>query len=110
MREQARIALPAAFQEAQVVLLGRIGGDVQILVLAVVSETLDKVCEILGIDEKMTWYTARDTFISSELDAGTPITHVAEMAGNSARTIEKHYYKNTKQKELRQRMNARYGS
>ena len=75
-----------------------------------VSETLDKVCEILGIDEKMTWYTARDTFISSELDAGTPITHVAEMAGNSARTIEKHYYKNTKQKELRQRMNARYGS
>ena len=54
--------------------------------------------------------TARDTFISSELDAGTPITHVAEMAGNSARTIEKHYYKNTKQKELRQRMNARYGS
>ena len=75
-----------------------------------VSETLDKVCEILGIEEKMTWYTARGTFISSELDAGTPITHVAEMAGNSARTIEKHYYKNTKQEELRQRMNARYGS
>ncbi|WP_299998488.1 phage integrase SAM-like domain-containing protein [uncultured Alistipes sp.] len=77
---------------------------------SLVSETLDKVCEILGIDEKMTWYTARGTFISSELDAGTPITHVAEMAGNSARTIEKHYYKNTKQEELRQRMNARYGS
>lgn len=75
-----------------------------------VSETLDKVCEILGINEKMTWYTARGTFISSELDAGTPITHVAEMAGNSARTIEKHYYKNTKQDELRQRMNARYGN
>ncbi|MGM9762555.1 MAG: hypothetical protein ACI3ZQ_00850 [Candidatus Cryptobacteroides sp.] len=63
-----------------------------------------------GIDENMTWYTARGTFISSELDAGTPITHVAEMAGNSARTIEKHYYKNTKQEKLYQRMNARYGS
>lgn len=25
-----------------------------------VSETLDKVCEILGIDEKMTWYTRGD--------------------------------------------------
>lgn len=74
-----------------------------------VGETLDKVCRILGIDEKMTWYTARGTFISSELDAGTSIFHVAEMAGNSARTIEKHYYKNTKQEELRQRMNARYG-
>lgn len=67
---------------------------------SLVSETLDKVCEILGIDEKMTWYTARGTFISSELDVGTPITHVAEMAGNSARTIEKHYYKNTKQEEV----------
>ena len=64
----------------------------------------------MDIDEKMTWYTARGTSISSELDAGTPITHVAEMASNSARTIEKHYYENTKQKELRQRINARYGS
>nr|DAG88151.1 MAG TPA: hypothetical protein [Herelleviridae sp.] len=27
---------------------------------------------------------------------------------NSAYTIEKHYYKNTKQEELRQRMNAQY--
>lgn len=32
------------------------------------------------------------------------------MAGNSAQTIEKHYYKNSKQEELRQRMNAHYGS
>lgn len=31
------------------------------------------------------------------------------MAGNSTRTIKKHYYKN-KHEELRQRMNARYGS
>ena len=58
----------------------------------------------------MTGYTARGTFISSELDAGIPITRVAEMAGNRARTIEKHYYKNTKQEELRLRMNARYAN
>ena len=32
------------------------------------------------------------------------------MAGNRARTIEKHYYKNTQQEELRLRMNARYGN
>lgn len=74
-----------------------------------VSETPDKVCTVWGIDEEMTRYTARGTFISSELNAGTIIFHVAEMAGNSARTIEKHYYKNTKQEKLRQRMNARYG-
>ncbi|WP_300897692.1 hypothetical protein [uncultured Alistipes sp.] len=32
-----------------------------------VSETLDKVCEILGIDEKMTWYTARGTLFPENL-------------------------------------------
>ncbi|MFS2476690.1 hypothetical protein [Bacteroides uniformis] len=34
----------------------------------------------------------------------------ASTSPTAARTIEKHYYKNTKQEELRQRMNARYGS
>ncbi len=32
------------------------------------------------------------------------------MTGNNARTIEKHYYKDSRQEELRQRMNARYGN
>lgn len=70
----------------------------------------DKACGIVGIEEKMTWYTARGMFISSEPDAGTSITHVAEMAGNSARTIEKYCCKNTKQAELRRRMNVWNGS
>lgn len=32
------------------------------------------------------------------------------MFHNNAQTIEKHHYKNTKQEELCQHMNARYGS
>ena len=56
-----------------------------------VSETLDKVCEILGIDEKMTWYTARDTFISSELDAGTPITHGGQQRPNHREALLQEY-------------------
>lgn len=46
--------------------------------------------KILGIDEKMTWHTARGILISSELDAD-----IAETTGNSVRTIGKYYYKNT---------------
>lgn len=75
-----------------------------------VSKTLDKVCAILGIEEKMTWYTARGTFITDMLDDGNSLLHVAEMAGNSARIIEKHYYKNTKKEKLLTRMNAKFGS
>lgn len=32
------------------------------------------------------------------------------MTDNNTRIIEKHHYKNTKEKELHQRMNTRYGS
>lgn len=74
-----------------------------------VSKTLDKICRILGIEEDMTWYTARGTFITNMLDDGNSLLHVAEMAGNSARVIEKHYYKNTQKEKLLQRMNAKYG-
>lgn len=75
-----------------------------------VSKTLDKVCAVLGVEEKMTWYTARGTFITDMLDDGNSLLHVAEMAGNSARIIEKHYYKNTKKEKLRSRMDAKFGS
>lgn len=75
-----------------------------------VSKTLDKACAILGIEENMTWYTARGTFITNMLDDGNSLLHVAEMAGNSARIIEKHYYKNTQKEKLLSQMNAKYGS
>lgn len=60
-----------------------------------VNKTLRKVREKLGTQEKITWNSARGTFISKLLDEGYSPIVVAEMAGNSPAVIYKHYYKNT---------------
>lgn len=68
-----------------------------------VARTLRKVCKMLKIKEHITWYSARGSFISkmvTEWDAFL----VAEMAGNSPLTIAKHYYKNTREQEVKNRM------
>ena len=69
-----------------------------------VSRTLKKACRMLRIKEKITWYSARGTFISKMVDAGNSPYVVAEMAGNSPLTIYRHYYKNTKRDEIKQQM------
>ena len=43
-----------------------------------VSKTLTKVCNILDIKENITWYSARDTFISRMVDAGCSPAVTAE--------------------------------
>lgn len=68
------------------------------------SKTLTKACKMLRIKENITWYSARGSFISKMVDAGNNPYVVAEMAGNSPLTIYKHYYKNTKQDEIRKQM------
>nr|WP_289764414.1 phage integrase SAM-like domain-containing protein [uncultured Duncaniella sp.] len=68
------------------------------------SKTLAKACRMLRIKEKMTWYSARGSFISKMVDAGNNPYVIAEMAGNSPLTIYKHYYKNTKRDEIKNQM------
>ena len=68
------------------------------------SRTLAKACKMLRIKEKITWYSARGSFISKMVDAGNNPYVVAEMAGNSPLTIYKHYYKNTKRDEIKKQM------
>lgn len=68
------------------------------------SQTLAKACKMLRIREKITWYSARGSFISKMVDAGNNPYVVAEMAGNSPLTIYKHYYKNTKREEIKRKM------
>ncbi|MCD8253534.1 MAG: hypothetical protein LUD40_16755 [Phocaeicola dorei] len=63
------------------------------------NKTLAKACKLLHIEEHITWYSARGSFISKMADAGNNSYIVAEMAGNSSMTIHKHYYKNTKREE-----------
>ncbi len=72
------------------------------------SRTLTKACKMLRIKENITWYSARGSFISKMVDAGNNPYVVAEMAGNSPLTIYKHYYKNTKQDEIKRAMEAMF--
>ena len=71
-----------------------------------VSRTLRKICKILRIKDKVTWYSARGSFISKMVDAGNNPYVVAEMAGNSPLTIYKHYYKNTRREEIKREMES----
>ena len=71
-----------------------------------VSKTLTKVCNILDIKENITWYSARDTFISRMVDAGCSPAVTAEQEGNSVTVIFKHYYKFTEGETLLTKMNS----
>ncbi|WP_295937300.1 integrase [uncultured Alistipes sp.] len=70
-----------------------------------VSLTLTKICRELGIQENVTWSSARSTFISKMLDDGYHAYQVAEMTGNSPATIYKYYYGITNREELKENMN-----
>lgn len=63
--------------------------------------TLAKVAESIGYNGKITWYSARGSFITALIDAGIPPSLVAIQAGNSAAIIEKHYYKITNPKNVK---------
>ena len=71
--------------------------------------TLAKACRLLKIKDKLTWYSARASFITRMVDQGYSPYVVAEMAGNSPMVIYKHYYKNTKTDEMLKEMNSIFG-
>ena len=71
--------------------------------------TLAKACRLLKIKDKLTWYSARASFITRLVDQGFSPYVVAEMAGNSPMVIYKHYYKNTKADEMLKEMNSIFG-
>ena len=73
------------------------------------SLTLRKACKIAKINEKLTWYSARGSFITRMVDEGYSPYVVAEMAGNSPMVIYKHYYKNTQSDEMLKQMNSIFG-
>ena len=73
------------------------------------TKTLAKACKILKIKDKLTWYSARASFITRMVDEGYSPYVVAEMAGNSPMVIYKHYYKNTKAEQMLKEMNSIFG-
>lgn len=71
-------------------------------ITANVNKTLRKVCMALGITDKITWYSARGTYITNMIDAGVNPHAIADQAGNSVKVIEKHYYKANRTEMLNQ--------
>lgn len=70
-----------------------------------VNLILERVRGMVMYKEKITWYSARGTFITKMDEAGFSALTIAEFAGNSVQAIQKHYFKNTKQDEIRRTIN-----
>ena len=73
-----------------------------------VNQTLKKICELLEISEKITWSTARSSFISRMVDEGYPVLQICEQTGNSPATIHKHYYAITDINEMKTKMDSTF--
>lgn len=73
-----------------------------------VNKTLKKVKALIKYKGKLTWYSARGTFISKMIDNNIHPIVVAQMAGNSPNTIYKHYFKNTKEEVIDRQVEKAY--
>ncbi len=70
-----------------------------------VNQTLQKICDHCGIKSRVTWGTARSSYISKLIDAGLHPLQVAELAGNSPQTIYRHYYTISDKEAMKEKMN-----
>lgn len=70
-----------------------------------VNNILERVRGMVMYKGKITWYSARGTFITKMDEAGFSALTIAEFAGNSVQAIQKHYFKNTNRDEVRRTIN-----
>ena len=70
-----------------------------------VNETLQKICDRCSIKSRVTWGTARSSYISKMIDEGFHPLQVAELAGNSPQTIYRHYYTISDKEKMKGKMN-----
>lgn len=70
-----------------------------------VNRTLKKICDLSGIGQRVTWSTARSSYISRMIDEGFHPLQVAELAGNSPQTIYRHYYTISDKEKMKEKMN-----
>lgn len=73
-----------------------------------VNETLRKICKCCGIKLRVTWGTARSSYISKMIDEGFHPLQVAELAGNSPQTIYRHYYTISDKEKMKEKMNEAF--
>ena len=70
-----------------------------------VNRTLKKICDLSGIGQRVTWNTARSSYISRMIAEGFHPLQVAELAGNSPQTIYRHYYTISDKEKMKEKMN-----
>lgn len=70
-----------------------------------VNETLREICDHCGIKSRVTWGTARSSYISKMIDEGFHPLQVAELAGNSPQTIYRYYYTISDKEKMKVKMN-----
>lgn len=70
-----------------------------------VNKTLRKICDHCGIKLRITWGTARSSYISKMIDEGFHPLQVAELAGNSPQTIYRYYYTISDKGKMKDKMN-----
>lgn len=75
---------------------------------AKVNETLQKICDQCCIKSRVTWGTARSSYISKMIDEGFHPLQVAELAGNSPQTIYRHYYTISDKEKMKEKMNKSF--
>lgn len=73
-----------------------------------VNETLQKICDHCDIKSRVTWGTARSSYISKMIDEGFHSLQVAELAGNSPQTIYRHYYTISDKEKMKEKMNEMF--
>ncbi|MDR2001937.1 MAG: site-specific integrase [Prevotella sp.] len=72
------------------------------------GQTLERVRIMVGYDEKITWNSARGSYITKMLEDGFSASLVASHAGNSERVISRHYYKAMGESDTKQKMNSNF--
>lgn len=70
-----------------------------------VNQTLEKIRKLVKYPAKITWYSARGTFITRMLKKGYNTSDVGAFAGNTATTIDRHYYRAIFNEETRKDIN-----
>lgn len=70
-----------------------------------VNKTLKKVAKMIDCEKEFTWYAARGTFITKMIDDYVHPVAVAKIAGNSPKTIYKHYWEQTDDEGIMKKMN-----
>lgn len=73
-----------------------------------VNQTLQKICNYCGIKSRVTWGTARSSYISKLIDSGLHPLQVAELAGNSPQTIYRYYYTISDKEKMKEIMNQMF--